>query len=101
MSASARLQSLGSRPEWYFLGMKVAIDAVGRLVVPKALRDALGLQGPAELEMAAVDGRLEITVTDVPARVEDRDGAPVIVPEEPLAPLTIEETRDAIDRVRR
>ena len=81
--------------------MKVAIDRAGRLVVPKALREALGLRGPAQLEMTPVDGRLEITVADVPARVEDRDGAPVIVPEEPLTPMTIEETRDAIDRVRR
>ena len=81
--------------------MKVAIDSVGRMVVPKALRDALGVRGPTELEMTTVDGRLEITVADVPARVEDRDGAPVIVPEGPLAPMTIEETRDAIDRVRR
>ncbi len=51
--------------------------------------------------MAAVDGPLEITVADVPARVEDRDGTAVIVPEKPLTPLTIEETRDAIERVRR
>ncbi len=85
----------------YFFGMRVAIDGVGRLVVPKALRDARGLRGSAQLEMAAVDGRLEITVADVPARVEDRDGTAVIVPEEPLTPLTIEETRDAIERVRR
>ncbi len=81
--------------------MKVAIDAVGRLVVPKALRSELGLTGPAELEAHAVDGRIELTVPDVPARVIGEGEAAVIVPAEPLAPMTRTETRDAIDRVRR
>lgn len=81
--------------------MRVAIDSTGRLVVPKALRNELGLVGSAELEMRGVDGRLEITLVDVPARVADSDGAAVIVPDGQLAPMTIEETRDAIDRVRR
>jgi len=49
--------------------MRVAIDGVGRLVIPKTLRDELGLRGPTDLELTAVDGRLELTVTDVPARV--------------------------------
>lgn len=81
--------------------MRVAIDPVGRLVVPKPLRNELGLHGPAELEMTAIDGRLEITVVDVSARVLERDGVAVIVPDEPLGPMTVEETREAIDRVRR
>lgn len=37
----------------------------------------------------------------VPAHIEIQDGFAVIVPEEPIAPLTVEETRAAIDRVRR
>jgi AbrB family looped-hinge helix DNA binding protein len=81
--------------------MKVPIDGVGRLVIPKSLRDDLGITGPTEVELTAADGRLELTVADVPARVEDRDGVPVIVPEVPMRPLTAEETRQAIDRVRR
>ncbi len=81
--------------------MRVVIDAVGRMVAPNALGDALGVRGRAVLEMTALDGRLEVTVSDVPARAEDRDGAAVIVTAEPLAPMSIEETRDAIDRVRR
>jgi bifunctional DNA-binding transcriptional regulator/antitoxin component of YhaV-PrlF toxin-antitoxin module len=81
--------------------MRVAIDSVGRLVVPKVLREELGLTKPAEVEMTAVDGRLELTVADVPARVAERDGFHVILTEEPMRPLTVGETRDAIDRVRR
>jgi bifunctional DNA-binding transcriptional regulator/antitoxin component of YhaV-PrlF toxin-antitoxin module len=81
--------------------MRIAIDAAGRLVVPKPLRDELGIGGPAELEAAARDGVIELTIADVPARVEDRQGTPVIVTDQPVAPLTADDVRAAIDRVRR
>jgi bifunctional DNA-binding transcriptional regulator/antitoxin component of YhaV-PrlF toxin-antitoxin module len=71
------------------------------MVIPKPLRDELGVIGPAEVEITATDGRLEVTVPDVPARVEERDGLSVIVTDEPMAPMSVEETRAAIDRARR
>lgn len=74
---------------------------MGRLVIPKTLRDELGLQGPTDLELTAVDGRLEVTVADVSARVEDRGGFPVIATDEPMAPMSIAETAEAVERVRR
>ncbi len=43
----------------------------------------------------------EDLVPDVPAHVEVRDGWAVIVPDRPIPPLTVEETRAATDRVRR
>jgi AbrB family looped-hinge helix DNA binding protein len=81
--------------------MKVAIDSVGRLVVPKALRAELGITGPTELEVVARDGVIELAVADVPARIEDRGGDLVIVTDGPMKPLTVEDVRAAIDRVRR
>jgi bifunctional DNA-binding transcriptional regulator/antitoxin component of YhaV-PrlF toxin-antitoxin module len=81
--------------------MKIPIDSVGRLVVPKALRAELGITGPAELEVVARDGVLELAVADVPARIEDRGDGPVIVTDAPMNPLTVEDVRAAIDRVRR
>lgn len=81
--------------------MKITIDAVGRLVIPKTLRDELGLRGPTDLELTAVDGRLELTVADVPARVEDRDGFPVIATDEPMAPMSVAEAAEAVEHVRR
>jgi bifunctional DNA-binding transcriptional regulator/antitoxin component of YhaV-PrlF toxin-antitoxin module len=81
--------------------MRVAIDGVGRLVIPKALREELGVHGPADLELTATDGRLELTVADVPARVEEREGFPVIVTEGPMEPMSLAEARGAVERVRR
>jgi len=81
--------------------MKVAIDGVGRIVIPKSLRDELGISGPADLELTAADGILELTVPDVPAHLEERHGLVAIVPDQPMAPMSVEETRTAIERVRR
>jgi AbrB family looped-hinge helix DNA binding protein len=81
--------------------MRIGIDAVGRLVLPKPLRDELGITGATELEVAARDGVIELAVADVSARVEDRDGVPVIVAEAPMPPLSVDDVRAAIDRVRR
>ncbi|MHB8234848.1 MAG: AbrB/MazE/SpoVT family DNA-binding domain-containing protein [Solirubrobacteraceae bacterium] len=81
--------------------MRVAIDAVGRIVIPKPMREELGINGPSELELTAVDGTLELTVPYVKAHLEDRDGFTVIVPDEPVPPMTSEMVREAIDRSRR
>jgi bifunctional DNA-binding transcriptional regulator/antitoxin component of YhaV-PrlF toxin-antitoxin module len=81
--------------------MRVAIDGVGRLVIPKTLREELGVHGPTDLELTATDGRLELTVADVHARVEEREGFPVIVTEEPMEKMTVAEARAAVERVRR
>jgi AbrB family looped-hinge helix DNA binding protein len=81
--------------------MRVAIDAVGRLVVPKPLRDELGISAATELELVARDGVLELSVADAAAHVEARGGTPVIALSEPAAPLTSEDVRAAIEHVRR
>lgn len=52
--------------------MRTTIDRAGRLVVPKGLRDELGLVAGTELELDVVDGRLHVTV---PSRVRVEDGA--------------------------
>jgi AbrB family looped-hinge helix DNA binding protein len=81
--------------------MRVAIDGVGRIVIPKPMRDELGITGPTELELTAVNGRLELEVPYMKAHLEDRDGFTVIVPDEPVPPMTTEMVREAIERSRR
>jgi AbrB family looped-hinge helix DNA binding protein len=81
--------------------MRVAIDGVGRIVIPKPMRDELGITGPTELEVTAVNGALELTVPYIKAHLEDRDGFTVIVPDEPVPPMTTEMVNEAIERSRR
>jgi AbrB family looped-hinge helix DNA binding protein len=81
--------------------MKAALDAAGRLVIPKALRVALGLKPGQELEIRAGDGRLEIEIAATPMRLEKRGKGMVAVPKAKLPPLTADEVREALERVRR
>ncbi|MFV2064961.1 MAG: AbrB/MazE/SpoVT family DNA-binding domain-containing protein [Chloroflexota bacterium] len=81
--------------------MRTTIDVAGRIVVPKALRDELGLTGGQELEIAARDGRLEVDVPPVPMRLEERDGVPSAVPDDPLPTLTASQVRETLERTRR
>jgi AbrB family looped-hinge helix DNA binding protein len=69
-----------------FSAMKVAMDSVGRIVVPKALREALDLKPGQPLEIRARDGRLEIEVASTPLE---------------LPTLTADEIRATLERVRR
>ena len=62
---------------WYGDGMRATIDKAGRLVIPKSLRDHLGLR-PGEVDVRA-DGaslRVEALTSD---RLEERAGR-LIVP---------------------
>ena len=81
--------------------MKVALDSAGRLVVPKAMRMALGLRPGQALEISAGDGRLEIEIAATPMQLRKRGKGVVAVPDAPLPVLTAEQVRDTLDRVRR
>jgi bifunctional DNA-binding transcriptional regulator/antitoxin component of YhaV-PrlF toxin-antitoxin module len=81
--------------------MRVAIDGVGRLVIPKPLREELGVHGPTDLELTAADGRLELTIADVPAHIEEHGGFPVIVTDRPMEQMSVAEARAAVERARR
>lgn len=83
------------------LTMKTALDSAGRLVIPKALRQALGLRPGQELEIRAGDGRLEIEVAATPMRLEKRGKGMVAVPKGELPQLTADEVRETLERVRR
>jgi AbrB family looped-hinge helix DNA binding protein len=56
--------------------MRATIDKAGRLVIPKSLRDRLGLV-PGEVEVVADGSALRVEAVAT-ARLEERDGRLVI-----------------------
>jgi AbrB family looped-hinge helix DNA binding protein len=84
---------------WLPYTMRVTIDSAGRLVVPKALRDELGFTGGVELEVSAVDGHLEVAL---PSRARVETGPHGLrFAADSVEPLTAEEVRALMERVRR
>ncbi|CAN5534435.1 AbrB/MazE/SpoVT family DNA-binding domain-containing protein [soil metagenome] len=81
--------------------MRTTIDRAGRLVVPKPLRDELGLQPGQELELQARDGRLEVEPATTPVTLVEEDGAVFAVPDRDLPLLTADQVRATLERVRR
>jgi len=83
------------------VAMKATIDAAGRIVVPKSLREALGLKPGQPLEIRAGDGRLEIEIAATPMQLKKRGKGMVAVPDAELPALSAELVRDTLERIRR
>ncbi len=80
--------------------MRTTIDGAGRLVVPKAVRDACGLEPGSEVEIRAVQGRIEIEPVPLDVKLERRGRLVVAVPRKPPGKLTTAEVNSAIEEVR-
>jgi AbrB family looped-hinge helix DNA binding protein len=81
--------------------MRTTIDAAGRVVIPKEIRERLALEGGSVLEIRERDGRIEIEPAPTPMSLARRSGGLVAVPERPLPPLTDEMVRETLERARR
>jgi AbrB family looped-hinge helix DNA binding protein len=81
--------------------MRTTIDSAGRIVVPKPLRDELGLQPGQVLELEVTDGRLQVEIAPIDIRLERRRHGPVAVPNERLPTLTADVVRQTLERTRR
>ncbi|MBZ2195881.1 AbrB/MazE/SpoVT family DNA-binding domain-containing protein [Occultella gossypii] len=81
--------------------MRTTIDSAGRIVVPKALRDAMDLAPGRAIEIIYADGRLEIEVIATDVEVERVDGLPIAVPADDLPALTVETVRATLEEARR
>ena len=76
--------------------MSTAIDSAGRLVIPKAVRDAAGISPGTPLQVRFRDGRIEIEPVPLDVSVRSVDGVAVASPREPVAVLPAE----AVDSTR-
>jgi AbrB family looped-hinge helix DNA binding protein len=81
--------------------MKTAIDSAGRVVIPKALRQALGLSAGQPLEIVERDGRLEIMPAPTPMKLVDEGDGVVAVADSDMPVLTADMVRDTLERIRR
>ena len=81
--------------------MRTTIDAAGRIVVPKSLRESLGLKAGQLLEIQANDGGLEIAIAATAMQLTKRGKGVVAVPTVTLPRLTADEVRGTLERIRR
>jgi AbrB family looped-hinge helix DNA binding protein len=80
--------------------MKTTIDGAGRIVVPKALREAVGLHPGSEIEIRMSDGRIEIEPAPLEVRTKKKGGLVVAVPEAPLPPMKSSVVDETVDSLR-
>jgi AbrB family looped-hinge helix DNA binding protein len=78
--------------------MHVTIDRAGRLVVPKQVREQLGITPDSQLEIEVVNGHLELSVPYDRPRVVDGLNGPVV--EATGTPITDEEVRRVLEAAR-
>lgn len=80
--------------------MQVSLDIAGRLVLPKAIVDALGLLPGQTVEISTRDGRIEIEPAAIEVSIEERDGMPVLVPTREVPTMTRATVRELIETLR-
>ncbi|MGQ0574126.1 MAG: AbrB/MazE/SpoVT family DNA-binding domain-containing protein [Pseudonocardia sp.] len=78
--------------------MKSTVDAVGRFVIPKQLRDALGLMPGTEVDVSTYGAGLQVLPAGRTARLVTEDGRRVA---ESSTPVTDEDVFGLLDAMRR
>ncbi len=78
-----------------------AIDRSGRLVVPKAVRDELGIVPGTPLRLWVRDGRIEIQPVYAEVRTVERDGLRVAELVNPLPSLSERDVQRTRRKLRR
>ena len=63
--------------KWYAFPMEAKIDSGGRILVPKALRDALGLEPGSVVDISRYGAGLQLIPSGRTARIVDEGGLPV------------------------
>ena len=81
--------------------MQVTIDAAGRVVIPKSIRENLGLTGGRTIEIREREGVIEIEPAATAMRLVERNGRLAAIPDRELPPLTDDLVRATLDKTRR
>jgi AbrB family looped-hinge helix DNA binding protein len=82
--------------------MRTTIDAAGRVVIPKPLREELGLAGGEEVDVRVRGGLIELEPVARPVQLVERDGfLAAEIEADDSSPLTASEVRDLLERLRR
>lgn len=71
------------------------------MVIPKAVRDRIGVVGRAELELVETNGQVVLSVPPDEVTLHERDGLLVAERGPNVVPLDWEVVRDMIDQQRR
>ncbi len=80
--------------------MRITIDSAGRVVIPKALRDAAGITPSTPIEVRFRDGRLELEPAALEVSISDEGGVAVAIAAEAVPVLRAEDVATVRDRSR-
>jgi len=78
-----------------------SIDSTGRVVIPKPLRDRLGLSGGQKVSIRERNGRIEIEPAPTPMTLVEGSHGLAAVPQQEIPPLTDELVRSTLEQTRR
>lgn len=81
--------------------MQTTIDAAGRLVIPKALRTAMGVTPHTPVDVSFSEGRIVIEFVPAHAEVQVQNGLPVIQRSSDEPTMSDELVRQTLEATRR
>lgn len=81
--------------------MHSTIDKAGRLVIPRSLREEIGLPAGGDVEVSVRDGHVEVEPAPVDVDLVERDGFLAAEAAGEVEPLTDDEVRRQLERGRR
>ena len=79
---------------------KTKIDSFGRMVIPKKIRDDLGISKGSEIEIDSKDNKIIIKTSTGKPFIENREGV-LVVCSEPVGTLEGSLEKDREDRIKK